>query len=311
MLDIALLGCGGMMPLHNRHLTSLLLRHNGRMLLIDSGEGTQITLKQLGWGLKNIEIVCFTHFHADHISGLPGLLLTLGNSDKTDPLTLIGPPGLKNIVNSLCIIAPDLPFEIKFIELPHSPNPADEIPLFGYNISVLPLDHGMPCFGYSVKIKRLGKFNLEKAKALGLPRNYWSFLQRGESVTYNGETYTPEMVMGNPRNGIKISYATDTRPTPGHVEFVRDSDVFVCEGLYGEGEKLEKASSHKHMIFSEAAWIAKEANVGELWLTHFSPAMPNPREFTSFATDIFENTVVGYDRLNKTIEFSDKINGSS
>ena len=117
MLDICLLGTGGMMPLPGRWLTSLALRFNGSCMLIDCGEGTQIAMKRAGISSKPFDVICFTHFHADHISGLPGLLLSMGNAERTEPLTIIGPKGVERVVNSLRVIAPELPFDIKFIEL--------------------------------------------------------------------------------------------------------------------------------------------------------------------------------------------------
>ena len=138
MLDVCLLGTGGMMPLPYRWLTSLMVRYNGSSLLIDCGEGTQIAIKEKGWSFKPIDVICFTHYHADHISGLPGLLLTMGNTDRTEPLTMIGPKGLERVVNALRIIAPELPFPIEFIELA---NPKEEITIAGYRIQALSLIH--------------------------------------------------------------------------------------------------------------------------------------------------------------------------
>lgn len=297
MLDVALLGTGGMMPLPNRFLTSMLCRFNGRLLMIDCGEGTQITLKLLGWGFKNIDVICFTHFHADHISGLPGLLLTIGNSGRTEPITLVGPKGLKNVVERLCVIAPELQFEINFQEIENETN----LKFNDFLVSSILVDHGLPCFAYSVNIERKGKFNVNKAKELDLPKRYWSVLQRNEEVEYRGKIYTGDMVLGEQRKGFKISYCTDSRPTQSLPEFIKDADLFICEGIYGEDEKLNKAIEHKHMLFSEAASLAKKGNVNELWLTHYSPALLEPESLIHFAKDIFDNVHCGYDR--KTISF--------
>lgn len=301
MLDVALLGTGGMMPLPGRFLTSLLLRLNGKMLLLDCGEGTQVTMKELGWGFKNIDVICITHYHADHISGLPGMLLTIGNSDRKEPLTIIGPKGLKAVYSGLKTIFPELPFEVKLVEIAGG----DRLNVSGFDISACRLNHKIPCLGYSFSIKRIGKFNVEKATQLGLPKQLWSVIQKQGEVEYMGRVYTSDMVLGSERKGIKLTYATDSRPVDELVDFARGSDLFICEGMYGENEKLDKAKEYKHMIFSEAAAIAKSADVKELWLTHYSPSMPFPQDFIKNASSIFKNTVLGEDRKTVTLLFEE------
>lgn len=302
MLDVCLLGTGGMMPLPNRWLTSLLLRHNGRLFLIDCGEGTQIPIKMAGWGFKAMDCILFTHYHADHIAGLPGSLLAIGNSGREEPLFLVGPPMLKMVVEGLTVISPRLPFEIRLLELPS--DEAVSFELGCWTIGSLPVDHAIPCLSYSVELKRQGKFDVEKAKALAVPVDYWKLLQKGESIQLGDQAITPEMVLGEPRKGIKVSYCTDTRPTENLVELIKDSDLFICEGMYGDESDAEKAVQKKHMTFSEAASLAKQGNVKELWLTHFSPSLTEPEAFISSAASIFENTVVGKDMLTKTMKYS-------
>ena len=299
MIDISLIGTGGMVPLHDRFLTSMAARLNGSMLLIDCGEGTQITLKQLGWGFKRLDYICITHFHADHISGLPGLLLTVGNSGRTEPMTIVGVAGIRNVAEHLRIIAPELPFEINYIEIKTQMS----YKLGEYNLSALPLDHRINCVGYSLNITRVGKFDTDKAKKLNIPVKSWSKLQNGEKINYDNITYTPDMVLGPERKGIKIAYITDTRPIDAIPEFISDSDLFICEGLYGDDEKKASATEKNHMVFSEAAELAKKGGVKELWLTHYSPAMTAPEDYIGFARDIFPNTKAGYDRMTAVISF--------
>ena len=307
MLDAALLGTGGMMPLPGRFLSSLLLRWGGRLVMVDCGEGSQITLKLLGWGYKNLDAICFTHFHADHIAGLPGLLLTVGNSGRTEPIALIGPPGMGVVAKNLCIIAQDLPFEVHIIELPFERG-ADphRLKLGDFHISALSVDHRIPCFSYTFEFKRAGRFDTEKAKANNVPMRAWNRLQKYETVIMEGNEYTPDMVLGPPRTPIKAAYCTDTRPVYELREFVKGSDLFVCEGLHGDLEMLAKTAAHKHMIFQEAAAIAKESGVLELWLTSFSPALVAPESFIGEAREIFPNTYAGKDRMSKTINYRDE-----
>lgn len=302
MIDVALLGTGGMMPMPERFLSSMLLRINGRLILVDCGEGTQVTLKMLGWGFKAIDTICFTHYHADHISGLPGMLLTIGNSGRTEPVKLIGPPGLKKVVEGLRLIFPELPFKLEYIEID---NVDCVIDFNDFSLKANEGDHRIKCLSYRFDISRKGKFSVEKAKTLGLPVNMWSILQKGGTVEYNGKIYTSDMVLGNARKGIRLSFCTDTRPVDSLVNFINGSDLFVCEGMYGENEKQKKAIEYKHMLFSEAAKLAKLGNVKELWLTHLSPSMKEPELFIDNAKKIFANTKVGYDRMHTRINFEE------
>lgn len=302
MIDVALLGTGGMMPMPERFLSSMLLRINGRLILVDCGEGTQVTLKMLGWGFKAIDTICFTHYHADHISGLPGMLLTIGNSGRTEPVKLIGPPGLKKVVEGLRLIFPELPFKLEYIEID---NVDCVIDFNDFSLKANEGDHRIKCLSYRFDISRKGKFSVEKAKTLGLPVNMWSILQKGGTVEYNGKIYTSDMVLGNARKGIRLSFCTDTRPVDSLVNFINGSDLFVCEGMYGENEKQKKAIEYKHMLFSEAAKLAKLGNVKELWLTHLSPSMKEPELFIDNAKKIFANAKVGYDRMHTRINFEE------
>jgi len=318
MIDVALVGTGGMMPLPGRFLSSMLCRVNGKMILVDCGEGTQVSLRILGWGFKQIDIICITHFHGDHVSGLPGLLLTMANAERTEPLKIIGPVGLSHVVKSLCVIAQDLPFELEFIEWSartafanKSGTQEEHFHIYQDDmllIKALPLMHRAPCFGYSIELLRRGKFDPARAKAQNIPLNLWSLLQKQNenSIVYDGKTYNSDMVLGAPRKGLKVVFCTDTRPVSTLPDFAKDADLFICEGLYGDPERQEKAATRKHMTFMEAARVAKDANAKELWLTHYSPAMPDPQNYIKNATSIFPNTKIGKDRMYTTIKFIDE-----
>jgi ribonuclease Z len=302
MLDVCLLGCGGSMPVPSRSLTSLLLSFNGRKILIDCGEGTQVSMKILGTGFKKIDTICFTHYHADHVIGLPGLLLTIANSGRCEPLNIIGPMGLKYIINGLLVVAPNLPYDLNLIEIEQR---NFQINFGDIKINTIEQEHTVPCIGYSIEVLRKRKFDIKKAIKNNVPKNIWSKLQANESAEEGGIHFVPDMVLGDRRKGIKVSYATDTRPISGLIEFIKASDLFVCEGMYGANEEIEKAMQNKHMIFKEAAELAKEGEVKELWLTHFSPSLTDPNEYVKNAEDIFRNVKIGEDRLFKSFNYED------
>lgn len=302
MLDVCLLGTGGMMPLPYRWLTALMVRYNGSSLLIDCGEGTQIAIKERGWSFKPIDVICFTHYHGDHVSGLPGLLLTMGNADRTEPLTLIGPKGLERVVNALRVIAPELPFPIKCIEINGSEQTFE---MNGYRLKAFRVNHNVLCYGYTLEVDRAGKFDVERANAAGIPQRFWGILQKGETVEDDGNVYTPDMVLGPPRKGLKVTYSTDTRPTDSIRENAAGSDLFICEGMYGEKDKQKKAKEYKHMTFYEAAQIAKDADVAEMWLTHYSPSLTKPEEYMDEVRAIFPRTVAAKDGRTMELVFTD------
>ena len=303
MIDVCLLGTGGMMPLPYRYLTSLMIRYNGTNILVDCGQGTQITAKRLGWSYKAIDLILITHFHADHISGLPGFLLMMGNADRREDVTIVGPEGLEKIVRSLLIIAPRLPFKVKCVEIK-----GDEanVSMLGLKITAFKLDHNLTCYGYSFELGRAGRFDPEAAKNLGLPVRTWNILQHGGTVEHEGKTFTSDMVMGKDRKGLKLTYCTDSRPTQSIVSHAKGSDLFICEGMYGEEDGEEKAKEKKHMTMYEAANLAKEAEVNEMWLTHFSPSLNKPVEYADKVKEIFPNAVIPKDRYVKVLNFEDE-----
>ncbi|GEN36660.1 MULTISPECIES: ribonuclease Z [Aneurinibacillus] len=301
MLDIALLGCGGTMPLPKRWLTAMLASYNGKMVLIDCGEGTQVTMKMLGWGFKSIEAICFTHYHADHVAGLPGLLFAIANAGRTEPLLLVGPPGLVQVVQGMTVIAPHLPYDLHLVEI--SDQKPTEQRIGDFIVRTLPVYHTVPCVGYTLEIKRGRKFNPTRASELAIPLPFWGRLQKGETVTYKEKTFTPDMVLGEPRRGLKVAYCTDTRPVDELVEFIREADLFIGEGMYGDAESLPKAEEHRHMLFEEAAVLARQSGVKELWLTHYSPSLHDPEEYIEVARRIFPETKLGHDRMTTSLFF--------
>ena len=294
------------MPLPYRRLTSLMTRFNGRSLLIDCGEGTQVAIRERGWSFHDIDVVCITHFHGDHISGLPGLLLSMGNADRSEPVTIVGPKGLEKTVNALRIIAPELPFEINFIELTE---PVSELNLCGYRIKAFKVNHRVTCYGYSIMIDRAGKFDPEKAAANNVPMKAWSRLQKGQEVEIDGVVYTQDMILGPERRGLKVTYCTDTRPVKIISEMAADADIFICEGMYGEDDKADNAVDHKHMTFTEAASLAAAADPApkEMWLTHYSPSLVNPAEYVGRIRKIFPNIIATKDLRTVTLKFEGEL----
>ena len=302
MLDGCLLGSGGMMPLPYRYLTALMARFNGSSLLIDCGEGTQVAVKEKGWSFKPIDVICFTHYHGDHISGLPGLLLTMGNADRTEPLTLVGPKGLERVVTALRVIAPELPFPIVYREIEGTEQTFE---MNGYRLKAFRVNHNVLCYGYTLEIDRAGKFDAQKAKERNIPLKYWSRLQAGEEIEAEEGVFTPDMVLGPPRKGLKLTYTTDTRPTDSIRRNAPGSDLFICEGMYGEKDKDAKAKEYKHMTFYEAAELAKEAGVKEMWLTHYSPSLTRPEQYMGEVRKIFPQAKAGKDGMSAELKFED------
>lgn len=296
VLDVALVGTGGMMPLPTRWLSSVLLRHDGRLILFDCGEGTQISLRILGWGIKDIDLVLISHVHGDHIAGLPGLLLTQGNSGRTEPVDVVGPPGLGRVVDGLLRIAPGLPFEVRCRELQSATRLAGPGSI---RLRCAAGEHHVACLGYRLEVPRGRRFLPEQARALGVPVEAWKQLQRGERVG----SIEPEQVLGPPRPGLAVGLVTDTRPTPALLELVRGVDLLVCEGTYGDDADQPRAVERRHMTFAEAAMLAATAGARKLLLTHFSPSLVDPPAYAERATRIFPDALVGRDHLSLRLTF--------
>lgn len=301
MVDLVLLGCGGSMPTPERFLSSVVMMYKGHKILIDCGEGTQVSMRMCNTGFKTIDVICISHIHGDHIVGLPGLLGTIGNSGRTEPIVIIGPEGITKAVNGLRTIVEWLPYEINIIE-----NPKESLSFINdeIDISFIEADHSSPCLGYSFYVRRTPKFDINSAIKNNVPKHIWNILQKkSESVEIDGTVYTRNMVMGEERRGIKISFITDSRPSSEMPHFIKDSDLFICEGTYGSDDDIDKAVKNKHMTFREAAGLARDGNVKKLLLTHFGTAMGDPYMFENNAKEVFEETIVGSDRLKFSLDF--------
>lgn len=300
MLEVVLLGTGGTMPLRNRWLTACWMRSQGSAILIDCGEGTQIAMKAAGVSFTAIELLCLTHYHADHVSGLPGLLLSMGNEGRTAPLTIAGPQGLQRIVDGLRVIAPELPFPLVLQEWQ---SPVQTIQAAGMTITAFAVLHTLPCFGYRIHLPRAGKFDPVRAKAQNIPMAVWSILQKQPTADYEGILYHQEQVLGPPRAGLTVTYCTDSRPLPQIAKYAENADLFLCEGMYGDPTKQEKALETLHMTFAEAAQLAADAKAKALWLTHYSPSMQNPFDYLPNAQAIYPNAQCGEDGMRIQLQY--------
>jgi ribonuclease Z len=296
MLDLALVGTGGMLPLPGRWLASVLVRYGPHLVLFDCGEGTQISLRALGWGIKDIDLILISHVHGDHITGLPGLLLSQGNSGRTEPVQIVGPPGLAAVVAGLRLAAPYLPFEVQVREL--SANEC--VALDELRITCTAGEHHVPCLAYRIDLPRAARFLPERARELGIPLEDWKHLQRGEAV----RGVDPTQVLGPPRRGLAVGLVTDTRPSDAIAALVSDVDLLVSEATFGSDDDQLRAVERKHMTFREAAELAKRADARQLLLTHFSPSLVNPEAYVANAREVFAKTIVGRDHLTLSLRFS-------
>ncbi|MDR0655647.1 MAG: ribonuclease Z [Treponema sp.] len=306
-LEAFILGSGGMMPLPNRHLTSVLLRREGDLFLFDCGEGTQVSLRRLNLRWKKISAIFISHTHADHVTGLPGLLMLSSQVDRDDPLYIYGPPRIAEYIETnRRVLDMYVNYEIVVREI-NGPGPVYEGKDF--RVRCFALRHTKPCYGYVLEEDgRPGEFHPEKAGELGVPRGpLWSRLQHGESVSAaDGSPVKPEDVLGKPRSGRKFSFVTDSLAFPEIAGEVAGSDLFVCEGMF-EQELIESAREKKHMTAAQAARIALEAGVKRLALIHYSPRYTdfNLKQLLKEAQALFPETILSRDRMVLPIEYID------
>ena len=300
MINVCTLGTGGSIPMPDRALSSLYLRHSGRALLIDCGEGTQTQIRRLGWGFLCIDGLLITHYHGDHCGGLPGFLLSLDKAGRKAPFPIYGPVGLHHIIEGLMVIAPALSFPLELHELPMH---GAHFEVCGLSVDAFPLDHGVPCLGYRLELPRPPKFDPQRAAALGIPMRCWGLLQNGSTVQADGRTYHPEQVLGQPRRGLSLLYATDTRPVPAIADMGAGTDLMVLEGMYGDDAKLPQALKNHHMLFREAAALAAQAGARQLLLTHFSNSLETPVDFLEQAQAVFPQTVLGEDLFTLSLNY--------
>ncbi|GAC1356922.1 MAG: ribonuclease Z [Ktedonobacteraceae bacterium] len=300
MIDICLLGTCGRMPLPGRWLSCALVRNGSTLTLFDCGEGTQIPWKSLGWGFRQLGAICLSHMHADHVAGLPGIFFMVAHAGRTETLDIYGPPGTGYVIDGLRRIAAELPFPIVIHELKGGEH--FELP-GGLQGSCTQAAHGIPCLAYRAELARRPAFQADKARDLNLPVQLWSRLQRGETLTYEGKTITPEQVLGPARRGISFAYITDTRPTPALNTLAHDVDLLICESMYDDPADITLARANAHMLAEESAGIAKAAGAHRLVLTHFSPRINDTTHAEKAARRVFENSRAAKDGMVITLDF--------
>ena len=306
-MEAFILGCGGMMPLPYRHLTSVLLRREGDLFLFDCGEGTQVSLRRLNLKWKKIDAIFISHTHADHVTGLPGILMLNAQVDRTEPLYIYGPPKIKEYVETSRRVLDmyiNYPIVVKEIEAPCVVHSGKD-----FYIRAFPLDHTKICVGYTLEeLDRPGEFNPEKARELGVPVGpLWAQLQQGFEVkAADGSIVKPEQVLGQKRSGRKFSFVTDTLYKTSIAQEVRGSDLLVCEGMF-ENELIDQAKEKKHMTAAQAATIARDAEVRRMCMIHYSPRYTD-RELDKLlqeAKEVWPKAELSRDRMNIEIPYVD------
>lgn len=306
-MEAFILGCGGMQPLPYRHLTSVLLRRDGDLFLFDGGEGTQVSLKRLNLKWKKINAIFVSHTHADHVTGLPGIMMLSSQVDRTEPLYIYGPPKIAEYIETSRKVLDmyiNYPVVVKEITAPCVVHEEKD-----FIIRAFPLNHTKVCVGYTLEEKdRPGEFNPERAKELNVPCGpLWSKLQNGETVeASDGTLVKPEDVLGKPRKGRKFSYVTDTAYMDSIAQEVKNSDLLVCEGMF-ERALIDQAKEKKHMTSSQAATIARDSNSKKMCLIHYSPRYTDKELgiLEEEAKEIYPGTILSKDRMRFEIPFED------
>lgn len=311
MLTITLLGTAATMPLPDRALTAAVAECGGHSLLFDCGEGTQTAARRAGVNLMKLDAICLTHYHGDHIFGLPGLLQTLGCQGREKPLTLFGPAeGMEPVWNALAALTGPQPYPIHVVPLGAEPVALESLAAgwpAGAVLTPFHTRHRVPSRGYRLDLPRAGRFDPAKAKALGVPVQQWKLLQRGEAVTLeNGSTIQPERVLGAPRRGLSFVFSGDTAPCAALEQAASGADLLLCDATYPDDSYLAQAKQYGHSTFRQDALLAQKAQARRLGLMHYSPIITDPEAALPVAAEVFPAAECGFDGKQWTLQYDEE-----
>ncbi len=305
-MQIVFLGTGGSWPSPDRNVSALAVKRGKEIILFDCGEGTQRQLMISSVSFMQIKRIFITHYHGDHFLGLPGLIQSMSLNNRDSPLEVYGPEGTIKTVQT---ILEQGYFESKYAIKLHDVYPGDELNFEddGYSIRVAEANHSIPALAYSLEEhQRPGKFNKPKALELGIPEGrLFSQLQQGKEVEHDGKTFTPDMVLGPPRKGIKLVYSGDTGPSNIIQELAKGADVLIHEAT-ADTTLEQKANEYGHSTAKQAAEIARDAEVKMLILTHISPRYDSSDIVLADAKTVFDNVVVADDFSEYKIGYSEE-----
>ncbi len=306
MIDITLLGTSALLPLPERALTSAALFCEGHSILFDCGEGTQTAARKCGVSLMKTDLIALTHYHGDHILGIPGLLQTMSCMGRTEKIYITGPEGLAKFMSPILTLTDFISFDVVLLEnLPGKLCDLIKGWPYGASLNAFPTVHRVPSQGYCFTLSRLGKFLPDKAQELNIPVNQWHILQHGGNILLNERVITPQDVMQAPRKGLKFVFTGDTCECEEIINASKGADLLICEATYGEDFQAEQAREYGHMNFSQAAGIAKSAGVKRLWLSHYSQVIGSPLRYLPNAQKIFPETICGHDGMKITLDFEE------
>jgi len=302
-----LLGTAATLPQPDRALSSAVFSVGGRHILLDCGEGTQLALHRHRVSPMRITLVALTHYHGDHILGLPGLLQTMGTMGRTQPLYITGPEeGHAPILAAVLALADELPFSVEFLPVPEAGLPLHALdPQWPpeATLTAFPTLHRIASQGYHLQLGRMRRLNTEKAAALGIPKRLWRTLQSGQSVTVGERLILPEVVCGPERPGLTAVFTGDTAPCESVEAAAKEADLLIMDATYPSEKHADKAALYGHSTFGQTAALASRAGVKRLWLTHYSAMITDPQQHLPPALEIFPGTECGMDGMSRMLTF--------